>query len=95
MTRLPAVRYRIIATLLGLALLPSPGLSAPRSLDADVCVYTATPSGILAAVAVKREGRSVVIVEPSRWVGGMLGAGLKPTQDCPNIEATGANYLPK
>lgn len=94
MTRLPAVRYRIIATLLGLALLPSPGLSAPRSLDADVCVYTATPSGILAAVAVKREGRSVVIVEPSRWVGGMLGAGLKPTQDCPNIEATGGLTRP-
>jgi hypothetical protein len=28
-------------------------------------------------------------VEPSRWVGGILGAGLKPTQDCPNIHATG------
>ena len=56
---------------------------------ADVCVYAATPGGILAAVAVKREGRSVVIVEPGRWVGGMLGAGLKPMQDCPNYAATG------
>ena len=59
------------------------------SVEAEVCVYAATPSGILAAVAVKREGRSVVIVEPSRWVGGVLGAGLKPMQDCPNYNATG------
>lgn len=56
---------------------------------AEVCVYAATPSGILAAVAVRREGRTVVIVEPSRWVGGVLGAGLKPMQDCPNYSATG------
>jgi hypothetical protein len=63
--------------------------AAPRSVNVDVAVYTATPSGILAALAVKREGRSVVIIEPSRWVGGILGAGLKPLQDCPNYNATG------
>ncbi len=63
--------------------------AAPETVDADVCVVAATPSGILAAVAVQREGRSVVIVEPSRWVGGVLGAGLKPMQDCPNYNATG------
>jgi hypothetical protein len=55
----------------------------------DVCVYGATPSGILAAIAVQREGRSVVIVEPSRWMGGILGAGLKPVQECPNPDAVG------
>jgi hypothetical protein len=58
-------------------------------VSADICVYGATPGGILAAIAVQREGRSVVVVEPSRWVGGMLGAGLKPMQDCPNFAATG------
>ncbi len=67
----------------------SPGYAAQPSVEVDVCVYAATPSGILAAVAVSREGRSVVVVEPSRWVGGMLGAGLKPLQDCPNYAATG------
>jgi hypothetical protein len=41
----------------------------------------------LAAVAVKEEGYSVIIVEPGRWVGGILGAGIKPLQDCPNFEA--------
>jgi len=63
--------------------------AATPTVEVDVCVYAATPSGILAAVAVSREGHSVVIVEPSRWVGGMLGAGLKPLQDCPNYAATG------
>lgn len=55
----------------------------------DVLIYGATPSGIMAAIAVKREGKSVLIVEPSRWVGGILGAGLKPMQDMPNYEAVG------
>lgn len=55
----------------------------------DVCVYGATPAGILAAVTAKQEGCSVLIVEPSRWVGGILGAGIKPLQDCPVPKAVG------
>lgn len=43
---------------------------------ADVCVYGATASGIMAAVAAAREGARVIIVEPSRWLGGMTGGGL-------------------
>ena len=45
-------------------------------VQADVCVYGATASGIMAAVAAAREGASVVVVEPSRWLGGMTGGGL-------------------
>ncbi|MCA9270676.1 MAG: FAD-dependent oxidoreductase, partial [Planctomycetales bacterium] len=82
MKHLPLVLLLVVA-------LPLQAQANPSSIDVDVCVYAATPSGILAAVAVRREGRSVVIVEPSRWVGGMLGAGLKPMQDCPNFAATG------
>ena len=47
-----------------------------QSVQADVCVYGATASGIMAAVAAAREGASVVVVEPSRWLGGMTGGGL-------------------
>lgn len=75
--------------LLAVCALAPKAQAAAKTLNVDVAVYTATPSGILAAVAVKREGRSVVIIEPSRWVGGVLGAGLKPMQDCPNYNATG------
>ncbi len=55
----------------------------------DVCVYGATPAGIVAAVTAKQEGCSVVLIEPSRWVGGILGAGIKPMQDCPEPRAVG------
>lgn len=55
----------------------------------DVCVYGATPAGIVAAVTARQEGCSVIIVEPSRWVGGILGAGIKPMQDCAAPQAVG------
>ena len=42
----------------------------------NVCVYGATASGIMAAIAASREGARVLIVEPSRWLGGMTGGGL-------------------
>ena len=65
-----------------------------QTVNADVCVYSATASGLMAAIAISKGGRSVIIVEPSRWVGGMLGSGIKPRQDCPNIEATGGMTRP-
>ena len=55
----------------------------------DVCIYGATPAGVVAAVTAKQEGASVLLVEPSRWVGGILGAGIKPMQDCPEPRAVG------
>lgn len=81
--------HRIVGALTLLLAICSLAAAAPREVHTDVCVYAATPSGIMAAIAVKQAGRNVVIVEPSRWVGGMLGAGLKPMQDCPNYAATG------
>jgi hypothetical protein len=52
-------------------------------------VYGATPAGITAAIAAQEEGASVLLVEPGRWVGGMFGAGIKITQDCPEPRAIG------
>src|SRR5690349_5086031 len=79
----------LVMSLLAAFTLGAVAMAGPTSVEVDVAVYTATPSGIMAAIAVQREGRSVVIIEPSRWVGGVLGAGLKPIQDCPNFNATG------
>jgi hypothetical protein len=55
----------------------------------DVCIYCATPAGIVAAVTAKQEGRSVLVVEPGRWLGGILGAGIKPMEDCAEPRAVG------
>jgi hypothetical protein len=57
------------------ALLPLRG-AEPRTLIADVCVYAGNAAGIAAAVAAAREGCRVLVVEPSRWLGGMTGSGL-------------------
>ncbi len=42
----------------------------------DICVYGGTASGVMAAVTAVKQGRTVVLVEPSRWLGGMTGGGL-------------------
>lgn len=39
----------------------------------DICVYGGTASGVMAAVTAVKQGRTVVLVEPSRWLGGMTG----------------------
>lgn len=45
----------------------------------DVAVYGGTPSGIMAAVAAARMGESVVLVEPTRHLGGVVTGGLTYT----------------
>ncbi|MFM7539188.1 MAG: FAD-dependent oxidoreductase, partial [Planctomycetota bacterium] len=48
----------------------------------DVIVVGASPSGIAAAVAARREGASVVLVEELRRVGGMYTVGGMGLADC-------------
>ncbi|MEV4353687.1 FAD-dependent oxidoreductase [Nonomuraea sp. NPDC049625] len=59
------------------------------TLRADICVYGGTPAGCVAAITAHQEGNSVILVEPGRRLGGMLGSGIKPLQDCPLPEAVG------
>ena len=40
---------------------------ATEVLKADVCVYGATPAGIVAAIAAKQEGCSVVLIEAKAY----------------------------
>ncbi len=43
---------------------------------ADICIYAGTASGVMAGVAAAKQGATVIIVEPSRWLGGMTGGGI-------------------
>jgi len=75
------INRRKFLVLSGSSLLASPfvslgGNAERQPVQVDVCVYGATASGIMAAVAAAREGARVMIVEPSRWLGGMTGGGL-------------------
>jgi hypothetical protein len=56
--------------------------------DADVVVYGGTASGVIAAVAAAREGKSVILVGPERHLGGMVSGGLGAT-DVGNAHAIG------
>lgn len=50
--------------------------AAAASAEFDVCVYAGNASGVMSAVAARKEGMKVVVIEPSRWLGGMTGGGL-------------------
>lgn len=56
---------------------PTARPAGPRS--ADVVVYGATASGVIAAVAAAREGKAVLLLEPGHHVGGMVSGGLGAT----------------
>ena len=48
-------------------------------VSAKVVVFGATPAGISAAVAAARAGQTTVVLEPTRFVGGMMSGGLTKT----------------
>ncbi len=50
--------------------------------DLDIIVYGATPAGITTAVAAARHGRSVLIIEPSKRIGGIISGGLAASDVC-------------
>lgn len=52
------------------------GCSAP---EYDIVVYGGTSSGVIAAVQAAREGKRVVLIEPSDRIGGMTTGGLGET----------------
>lgn len=47
-----------------------------RNIDVDICIYGATSGGIVAAYTALKQGKSVVLVEPSQRIGGMTTGGL-------------------
>src|SRR5271154_6536227 len=62
-----------------LAAIQSYSALAAERYTADVVVYGATASGVMAAVAAAREGKLVILLDPARHVGGMVSGGLGAT----------------
>lgn len=63
-----------IAALLTASGMPSTTEAAVT--EADVCVYGATSAGVIAAYTTAMSGKSVILIEPGRHVGGMTTGGL-------------------
>jgi hypothetical protein len=78
----------ILKSLCGIAVLVA--LSGCRSAATryDVVVYGGTSGGVVAAVKVAQMGKSVVLIEPGRHLGGLSSGGLGAT-DIGNKQAIG------
>ena len=75
---LTAVLAVLPSLLLGLAMGDSP-TSRGMQTDADIVVYGGTSGGIAAAVSASRLGKSVILIEPTGFLGGMTTGGLGAT----------------
>jgi len=68
--------WSVLGILVGVALMVGATTARAAEEKADVVVYGGTPAGIAAAVAAGREGVSVLLLEPTRHVGGLHTSGL-------------------
>ena len=65
---------------------------SPPDREVDVCVYGGTASGVIAAYTAKMTGKSVLLVEPGKYLGGLTTGGLGAT-DIGNKDAiTGLSH---
>lgn len=54
-------------------------MTCSMAAPAGVVVYGATAAGVMTAISAKKEGISVILIEPGRHVGGMVTGGLGRT----------------
>jgi hypothetical protein len=55
-------------------------LSAADSTSSDVVVYGGVPCGIAASITAAREGAKVILIEPTRHVGGLSTSGINTAE---------------
>src|SRR5213596_3882989 len=63
-------------------------LRSAEIIESDICVYGGTSAGVAAAVQARRMGKTAVIVEFGRHLGGLTSGGLGAT-DIGNKAAIG------
>ena len=62
-----------------------------REISADIAIVGGGLGGCAAALAAARSGRTVVMTEPTDWIGGQLTSQAVPPDEHPWIEKFGAN----
>jgi hypothetical protein len=81
-------RVLLLVTLSAMAAIDGPARSVCAADAADIVVYGGTSAGIVAAVQARRDGKTVVLIEPSNHLGGLTTGGLGAT-DIGNKEVIG------
>ncbi len=71
-----SIRYRFGLVVILAALTVATLAGARDAAPAEVLVYGGTPAGIAASVSAAKAGRSVVLVEPTPRIGGLMTNGL-------------------
>lgn len=66
------LRFTLLALLINIAFAHAQEPTA----DVDICVYGSTPAGIMAAYTAKMKGKSVLLVSPTKRIGGLTAGGL-------------------
>lgn len=54
----------------------SPVFSQTKKTTVDICIYGGTSSGVIAAYTAKQMGKSVILIEPGKRLGGLSAGGL-------------------
>ena len=69
--------------MLSALLVALPGSTAPKkskpNYTVDVCVYGGTSAGVMAAYKIAMSGKTVLLIEPGRHLGGLSSGGLGAT----------------
>lgn len=68
-------------------------LNDSNTESVDVCVYGGTASGVIAAYSAKKMGKSVILIEPGKYLGGMTTGGLGYTDIGNKYAITGLSKL--
>lgn len=71
---------------------PLQTIAAKKSISTEIVVYGATPAGIAAALAAAENDRRVLLIEPTRRIGGMTTHGLSHS-DFHSFESLNGPFL--
>ena len=66
---------KIIAIATGIASMSTVAF-AQLAIEVDVCIYGGTAAGVMAAYTVQKQGKTAILIEPGKHLGGMTSGGL-------------------
>ncbi|WP_293667682.1 FAD-dependent oxidoreductase [uncultured Parabacteroides sp.] len=90
------MKYAILSLILCLSLFSCQSGkqgNASAVKDVDICIYGGTSAGVVAAYSAKKMGKSVILIEPGKYLGGMTTGGLGMTDIGNKYAVTGLARL--